>query len=704
MRKFGIELEVSGVSKEQAAEALQAAGIETVAENYNHRTRTYWKATTDSSIRSDNGLACEIVSPPLPYREASFLTIAKVVAVLKSIGADVNETCGMHVHVDCRNITDPDFYRLLLTFYSKFEGEIDSFVHSTRRDNNNNYCRTNKSLYDNWDRLWSSYVDMAPSCLTDVFSSVERYHKLNFASYVRHGTVEFRQYHGTLDAKSIRAWVDFCVRLVDSTYDIVTSNDKRNLRPASNVVPRNAPQIGDYINKLAERIATDNGQEAREFSDPYQALAEVHRFYRSAVRRPQQFANLELEFSNEQINTIFKFILFLAHHIATRAYDHNIAAVNGNNDPSLRDIGFVFDDEFINYVTALFFGYHGTKEEVTRKVNAKLTNIGALRNGILTPENEFYTCFEWIIDRNSVNSAILLRNKYHKLIFGRPDCNVFHNDRMSEISRFCTSFITRTRRFFVNNPRNLRDVISGNFVRNVSIPSEVVYLAFATSCKIKMWNDESEITYTNLIPQRMTVQDASNFRNLLNSNRVFCNLFHSLGPDDIYSSLNSSTNYDAVVKQPYFELVDRIRTDNAISAAFSGLSDTSKINAVRGDHASIEEAQVADSVRRVREFIESRNAPRPAPRPRVNAAPSPELRVPQIQNPRVVADIPIELNDLIGRIRDLGLPSGEESELIATLSDAARPIDTTQLRTAITALQDRVARQQEEFARATTEI
>src|SRR5581483_12043482 len=42
-----------------------------------------------------------------------------------------------------------------------------------------------------------------------------RFVKLNFTSHWKHGTVEFRQHSGTVDAEKIKRWVYFCQKLVD---------------------------------------------------------------------------------------------------------------------------------------------------------------------------------------------------------------------------------------------------------------------------------------------------------------------------------------------------------------------------------------------------------------------------------------------------------------------------------------------------------
>lgn len=60
-RKFGIELELVGITREQAGRALSQVGIEVHDEGYNHTTRSYWKMVSDSSVRG----GFELVSPVL---------------------------------------------------------------------------------------------------------------------------------------------------------------------------------------------------------------------------------------------------------------------------------------------------------------------------------------------------------------------------------------------------------------------------------------------------------------------------------------------------------------------------------------------------------------------------------------------------------------------------------------------------------------
>ena len=51
------------------------------------------------------GARIEVVSPPLQYTDESFTEVRKVCAALGRLGANINQTCGMHVHVNAGDMT-----------------------------------------------------------------------------------------------------------------------------------------------------------------------------------------------------------------------------------------------------------------------------------------------------------------------------------------------------------------------------------------------------------------------------------------------------------------------------------------------------------------------------------------------------------------------------------------------------------------------
>lgn len=201
-RKFGIEIEAYGVSATMVASVLTAAGVNTVVEGYNHATREHWKIVSDASLR---GLpdAFELVSPVL-QGQAGLDAVAKAGEVLVLLGAKVNKACGLHVHVDARDLTVKQVGNVCKMF-GKYENCFDQLVPASRR--NNRFCdsilggRTIEQLFAACD----SSKTVAE--LRSNVNSFSRYRKLNLESLERHGTVEFRQHSGTVEAAKMVEWV-----------------------------------------------------------------------------------------------------------------------------------------------------------------------------------------------------------------------------------------------------------------------------------------------------------------------------------------------------------------------------------------------------------------------------------------------------------------------------------------------------------------
>lgn len=229
-RKFGVEIEFVGISPEDAVRALREARIECHHEEYNHSTRTYWKVVRDSSVRPGRGIPAnfcgELVSPPLKG-EQGLQELKRAVNALKAAGASANASCGLHVHVDARDLTGGEILGVVHR-YAHFESEIDGFMPAHR--NRNRFARTvSGSFVEQISRRMNSDRNAQ-----ETFRHVDRYRKVNVASYARHNTVEFRQHQGTVEYSKIENWVQFCVafvqRFVDARSTTATPRVRR-IRP-----------------------------------------------------------------------------------------------------------------------------------------------------------------------------------------------------------------------------------------------------------------------------------------------------------------------------------------------------------------------------------------------------------------------------------------------------------------------------------------
>lgn len=208
-KTFGVELEFIAprhYSGHDVAEQMQAAGISCQFAGYTHTTTRHWKVVTDGSV-AGNGTPLEIVSPVLEG-EAGLAEARKVCETLTRLGATVNQSCGLHVHVGARSL-GVNVLKHLAKIYAECEDVIDSVQPHSRRARNNTYCGPVKNL--NWTSL-AQAIDAR-----DIASAINgggRYCKLNYTAFWKHGTVEFRHHAGTVDGEKVVNWVNACLRMI----------------------------------------------------------------------------------------------------------------------------------------------------------------------------------------------------------------------------------------------------------------------------------------------------------------------------------------------------------------------------------------------------------------------------------------------------------------------------------------------------------
>ena len=203
-RTFGVEIEFIG-NAQKVERAMRNEGLACYSESYNHTTKSHWKIVTDSSVHATGnqmGNGLELVSPILKGQNG-MNQLEKACKALEAAGAKVNKTCGLHVHHDARDFTSATFVNLLL-IYGRFEEAIDSLVSPSRRGNQNTYCGSIQMLNYSHEEI-KEMAQLTPRQICNRIGT--RYIKLNFQSYITHGTVEFRQHQGTIEFEKMYNWI-----------------------------------------------------------------------------------------------------------------------------------------------------------------------------------------------------------------------------------------------------------------------------------------------------------------------------------------------------------------------------------------------------------------------------------------------------------------------------------------------------------------
>ena len=234
-QRFGIEIEMTGITREKAAEVT--------AEYFGTRTHyvgtyydTYaaidsqgrqWKFMSDASItaqKKEDGqrvsagkeYRTEMVSPICTYED--IVPIQEIIRKLKEYGAITNKSCGIHVHIDAspfdakklRNITNIMAAKEDL-IYKALNVSVDRqhrwcrpvdqrFLEELNRRRPASMRDVERIWYDGPSRSYEHYDD-------------SRYHCLNLHSVFQKGTVEFRLFNGTLHAGKIKAYIQFCLAI-----------------------------------------------------------------------------------------------------------------------------------------------------------------------------------------------------------------------------------------------------------------------------------------------------------------------------------------------------------------------------------------------------------------------------------------------------------------------------------------------------------
>lgn len=217
--RFGVELEIVGIDQIKAVEIIQGVVGGVFAPYFGGVTMTdgrTWKAVHDGSLRDHTGRTCEVVSPILTWTDVDALQA--IVRALRAAGARVNESCGMHVHVDGAAFkADPSKVKNMMALAYRWESVAVTIARVLQ--GRQIFCRTLDTA------LVDRFRSLRPRSLTDVAGAwygngrtigsghydQSRYRWINVHALFDKGTIEFRLFNGTLHAGHVKANVLFAL-------------------------------------------------------------------------------------------------------------------------------------------------------------------------------------------------------------------------------------------------------------------------------------------------------------------------------------------------------------------------------------------------------------------------------------------------------------------------------------------------------------
>lgn len=171
------------------------------------RNRSNRSASRDYSV--------EFVSPICQYEDIE--TIQELVRKLRAGGARVNNSCGIHVHVDASSHT-PQTLRNIVNImaskedllYKTLQVQVDREYYCKKADTrfleelNHKRPRT----MDEVERMWYNGYGGRYNHYDN-----SRYHALNLHSVFSKGTIELRMFNSTLHAGEVKAYIQLCLAI-----------------------------------------------------------------------------------------------------------------------------------------------------------------------------------------------------------------------------------------------------------------------------------------------------------------------------------------------------------------------------------------------------------------------------------------------------------------------------------------------------------
>lgn len=268
-QKFGIEIELTGITRRDAAKIIAkhfgttetySGGTYRRYEVKDNQGRT-WKLVSDSSITCElkDGTAVgeeyetELVSPICTYEDIE--TIQQIVRELRHKGAIANSSCGIHIHINAAPHTARSLRNIANIMASKEDLLFKALGVSAYRESS--YCkkisqefvtqmnRTKPTTTDRVGRIW--YESQPESRYHRPHTVAERqrehydssrYHALNLHAVWQKGTIEFRCFNGTTHAGKIKTYIQLCLAIShqaltskgSSAKKTVTDNEKYTFR------------------------------------------------------------------------------------------------------------------------------------------------------------------------------------------------------------------------------------------------------------------------------------------------------------------------------------------------------------------------------------------------------------------------------------------------------------------------------------------
>lgn len=238
---FGVELEYTGLTRKDAAHALQAAlpGGKMLSPPRHPRggwevldnRRRVWKVVHDASLsNAPEHQRVEVVTPILGYGDIPVLQ--EVVRKLRSAGARVTQQTGMHIHVGTESFSVRELMNLARLFYR--QEELILMALQVPANRLGRYCKPiPEAFIRGMDRRPpQTRADLNRLWYGQFREQIHRYHNsryatVNFNSVFLRESLEIRAFNSSTHAGEVKAMLHFALALAARARTVHSASSQR---------------------------------------------------------------------------------------------------------------------------------------------------------------------------------------------------------------------------------------------------------------------------------------------------------------------------------------------------------------------------------------------------------------------------------------------------------------------------------------------
>jgi hypothetical protein len=208
--RFSPEIEVELPAKQDADKLIERG-----------KTLKGWEIKSDGSLNNGLELSPEN-SNHLYYNDDSLMQIKEILALIRVYRGKINpETCGFHIHIDIKKLSDKQVLTIIKEFIHKQRYIIKRFgVHKERLENT---CKLlpKSNLHKLTEKSIHSFRNEQHTSFRSYDYLDEKYYSLNVTHLPKNDyqTLEFRLFGGSLNFKEIKERIYWTLNFVKDSLE-----------------------------------------------------------------------------------------------------------------------------------------------------------------------------------------------------------------------------------------------------------------------------------------------------------------------------------------------------------------------------------------------------------------------------------------------------------------------------------------------------